>query len=381
MLFRLLKLAFTKRGRSGVAPVAKPRTPRPIAPSAAPPAQQPQIPDPAAARGEQALSQSADWQFRPPPGDLQKEAELRALLDHCFSRMRYELQPATRQIVEASAARFLPPAAPSDLHVFVYHVDVGGVTAKYRDISIDTSVFDYHAVLRAFLDSVRRWHAHANVWLVTNPGSPFTTLAAERVQVVELDALPGRTMYERVRAMCAYVHSPSFTADTLFLDSDAFLNGPTAPWLCGEFDIAVTYRNRLWMMPVNEGVMAAKIARPDAVRAFFRRYLATYDQLVDDERVQAFYGDVRRWRGGQLSLNAVTRGGYPYSAFRELDLSGAVLKALPTESFNYSYEYGEKLDPRELDARAVVHLKGGRKTSLDAWLAYAAARSREACAA
>jgi hypothetical protein len=283
------------------------------------------------------------------------------------------LAPDVNQRVMVMADRFNKAKKQgwAPMNVFVYHVDMGEAgRLNYRDVAIDTSRFDYRTVLNTFVASVARWQPDARIYLVTNPGSPLEAFADDRVNVVTLDVAADRPMYERVNAMCAYVHSLAFDADTLFLDSDAFLNAPFQPYLEADYDVAVTVRAEPGLMPVNEGVIVSRVARPDNVRRFFKRYLSTYETLSCDKRIQDYYGDIRRWRGGQLALNAVTQAASPYSPYRDISISGIALRVMPCDPFNYSYAYDEGLSTDKLNDKVIVHLKGGRKTSLDAWLAY-----------
>lgn len=318
----------------------------------------------------------------PPPagrGESQERAgetqqDLEELIDHAAGLvadgMTEQVDRRMRQMAAAFDAVLNPSTAP--LNVFAYHVDMGGAgKVSYRDVVMDTTRFDYQAVLQAFVDSVQRWHPDATIYLATSPGSPLAALASDRVRVVPLEVASDQPMYERVNAMCAYVHSRAFNADTLFLDSDAFLNSRFGLYLDGDYDVAVTVREVPGLMPVNEGVIVARAAHPERVRAFFRRYLSTYEALREDARIRAYYGDIRKWRGGQLSLNAVAHAASPFSPYRQLTVDGIRLRVLPCDPFNYSYEYGQAVTARELREKVIVHLKGGRKSSLDGWLAYA----------
>ena len=311
----------------------------------------------------------------PPPGH-DEAAKLDALIEHAASLAVDMLPEATRTRVDALARAFVPPAgrAPADLNVFVFHVEMGEAgKLQYRDIAMDVNRFDYAAVLQTFKRCVRRWHPRAHIFLATSRGSAFAGLADEALSVVELDLAADQPMYERVHAMCAYARSGAFTTDTLFLDSDAFVNADFGPYLEADFDIAITTRGSPGLMPVNEGVIVARAARPERVRGFFDRYLATYEALRVDERVVAHYGDIRKWRGGQLSLNAVTRAAHPFPAMRRIDVAGAAIQCLPCDPFNYSYEYGEKVHGATFNGKVIVHLKGGRKTSLRDWEVFSGA--------
>jgi len=292
-----------------------------------------------------------------------------AVIEHAATRVSERLSEATALRVESLARQFELPAASAtaDLHVFAFHVDMGAAgKLAYRDVTMDVGRFDYVSILETFKACVFRSHPQAVIFLVTSPGSPLLALGDERTRVVQLDVPTDQPMYQRVASMCAYVHSAAFVKDTLFLDSDAFLNARFTEYLDASFDVAVTVRRDPGLMPVNEGVIVARVERRAAVQGFFDRYLATYDALLSDSRVADYYGDVRKWRGGQLSLNAVTWAAHPYSDQRRISIGDARLQCLPCDPFNYSYEYGADVAGAQLQRKVVLHMKGGRKSDLDA---------------
>ena len=295
-----------------------------------------------------------------------------AVIEHAATLVRENLASATTTRVDSLASRFALPeaSATADLHVFVFHVDMGAAgKLQYRDVTMDVGRFDYVAILQTFKQCVFRAHPRAVIFLVTSPSSPLVELRDERTRVVELDIPFDQPMYQRVVSMCAYVHSAAFTRDTLFLDSDAFLNASFTEYLDADYDVAVTVRGNAGLMPVNEGVIVARAGRPAAAREFFNRYLATYEALQSDDRITSYYGDIRKWRGGQLSLNAITRVAHPYSNQRRITIGETRLQCLPCDPFNYSYEYGANVAQERLNTKVVVHLKGGRKSDLKAALA------------
>lgn len=310
---------------------------------------------------------------RPAPDDRAAaspgQIDTAAVIEHAATRVSERLSEATASYVESLARHFeLPPAsATADLHVFVFHVDMGAAgKLAYRDVTMDVGRFDYVSILDTFKACVFRSHPKAVIFLVTSPGSPLLALGDDRTRVVELNVPPDQPMYQRVAAMCAYVHSPAFAKDTLFLDSDAFLNACFTEYLEADFDVAVTVRRDPGLMPVNEGVIVARAERREAVQGFFDRYLATYDALLSDGRIADYYGDIRKWRGGQLSLNAVTWTAHPFSEQRRISIGSTKLQCLPCDPFNYSYEYGTDVARALLERKMVLHMKGGRKSDLDA---------------
>jgi hypothetical protein len=129
-----------------------------------------------------------------------------------------------------------------------------------------------------------------------------------------------------------------------------------------DFDVGLTYRDVPGLMPVNEGVMLLSVRRQASVRQFLRRRLAAYDSTAADAIITAYYGDVKRWRGGQLSLNAVTYGMMPHSPYRIHECDGAAVRMLPCDTFNFSTGEGESAASLEhLQDRYIIHFKGARK--------------------
>jgi hypothetical protein len=258
-----------------------------------------------------------------------------------------------------------PDSFEVPFHVFVFHADLPcRRVLRYRDVSLDPAEVDYWSVIRTFVAAVRAWYPAVPIYFVTAAGSNIQGLPNDpRLFRIDLPLDRERLMLERVIAMTAYVHSPAFVADTLFLDSDAMLNGKIASYLDGDYDVAVTVRGAAGLMPVNEGVIVARRTRIDAVQTFFRRYLATYDVLCHDESVVDYYGDIRVWRGGQLSLNAIVNPASPYSHYRDMSIDGVIVRALPCSVFNFSCDPGEATSTADAH-RLIIHWKGRRKIAL-----------------
>jgi hypothetical protein len=238
-----------------------------------------------------------------------------------------------------------------------------GIRVDYVDAQLDPQQFDYVGILARFIERAR---AHAGgslrIYLATGEGSRCATLGAPDVTVVELPIDGTQPMYDRATALLAYARSKAFDADTLCLDSDALINRPPAEIFELGFDIALTYREVERLMPLNEGVMLISPRRPSAAARFLQRRLATYDRLAADEVVTGYYGDVKRWRGGQLALNAVAADLLPASPYREASAAGARLRFLPCDSFNFTAAEGEAASSLDrLAERYVIHYKGWRK--------------------
>jgi hypothetical protein len=67
-------------------------------------------------------------------------------------------------------------------------------------------------------------------------------------------------------------------------------------------------------------------------------------------------------------LNAITHAASPFRFYGNAVLEGVVLRALPCDLFNYSPEYGARLDAELVKNKLVIHLKGGRKSWIEGWL-------------
>ena len=300
--------------------------------------------------------------------------DLDALITVARGERSGEIAPATAARLAQFQAAFdaapIPAAAPTAI-CFAFHASVPDSEAavKYRDVAIDHSKFDYDRIVRHCIAAA----------LAAQPGSRFvlatddkflSDLSHPSVTIVRLPLDAASPMYERVVAMCAFVRSRQFNAPAVFLDSDAFLNAPIVNLFQGHFDIGATYRPDPGLMPINEGVIFANSRNKDLVRGFFAGYLGTYDRLCGNATVTGYYGNVKRWRGGQLSLNALT---CPLGVPSELDSAkafGARIRYYPCATFNFSIEMDRPYSGRQLDVKAVLHLKGPRKIILDQIVAY-----------
>jgi hypothetical protein len=292
-----------------------------------------------------------------------------------------EIVPATAgrlaQFQAAFDAAPLPAAAPAAI-CFAFHAPVPPAEAavKYRDVAIDHGKFDYDRIVRHCIAAA----------LAAQPGTQFILATDARfldgvshpaLTIVRLPLDAASPMYERVMAMCAFVRSRQFNAPAVFLDSDAFLNAPVASLFQGHFDIGATYRPDPGLMPVNEGVILADSRNKAAVRAFFAGYLGTYDRLCGNAAVTGYYGNVKRWRGGQLSLNALTCPPGVPSAMDSAKAFGARIRYYPCATFNFSIELDRPYSARQLDVKAVLHLKGPRKAILDQIIGYQTQRRQK----
>lgn len=300
--------------------------------------------------------------------------DLEALIALARGERSGEIASATGARLAQFQAAFdaVPVAAnPTSAICFAFHASVPQADAaiKYRDVAIDHGKFDYDRIVRHCIAAALAAQPGARFVLATD--SQFLGgIAHPALTVVRLPLDAASPMYERVVAMCAFVRSRQFNAPTAFLDSDAFLNAPIANLFQGHFDIGATYRPDPGLMPINEGVIFADSRNKDLVRSFFAGYLGTYDRLCRNATVTGYYGNVKRWRGGQLSLNALTcPPGIP-CALDSAKAFGARIRYYPCATFNFSIDMERPYTARQLDMKAVLHLKGPRKVVLDQIVGY-----------
>ena len=259
------------------------------------------------------------------------------------------LRKMTMKFDEIAKARKTKPA--NQIFLFNCEIPAEKKRIEYFDIKIDHGSFDYHAVIDLCIDHHLSKFSDLEIILVTDGGYRRREIHP-RVLVVDLEIEGAAPMYERVFAMASFVRSQLFNAPTVFLDTDAILAKPAGYAFQTKFDVAVTTREVPGLMPVNEGVIFARPGK--GALQFFNSYVMTYEALTENSVIREIYGDVKRWRGGQLSLNVVTRSLLSLA-------NGPRIACLPCDYFNRTLESGEVVPPGELFQIAVFHFKGNRK--------------------
>ncbi|MFL2502361.1 MAG: hypothetical protein ACJ0Q1_05510 [Luminiphilus sp.] len=292
------------------------------------------------------------------------------LIDYCrqFVRPDAELAPDAMPMryVEIFDSHLPDLKNDHQINIFTFHTSVPESASKISlpDVAVDHGAIDYDVIVEEMIRSALAFQPDAHVFFVTDTLT-MPKLEHPRVSVIRLPLQREFPMYERVQAMWAYAHSLLYQKPTVFLDSDAFVN-KNINWIFHkDMDLAVTYRGG-GLMPINEGVFFANARDIAAVARFFDHYLLIYRRLLSDPVVEKIYGDVRRWRGGQLSLNAIACPlGLPSSLDKAYFL-GAMLEYHPCSELNFSFDYDLKeLSKDELLTKSIIHLKGGRKSLLD----------------
>lgn len=296
------------------------------------------------------------------------------LAEYAAGQVTDALPPAVEARLQDLAGRFDAAVAglpPAPLTFVIFHLALPPETQKidYVDIKGDQGNVDYVPVLQHGFDIARSFNPDCRIIFVTNEGDATDFVSAD-VVVVRLPLKPHHLMYERVVAVNAYMQSQAFASDTVLLDGDAFVNRPLKPVFRLPFDVAVTYRNGENEMKINEGVIFVAHRSGLAVRGFFRRYLATYEILCADPVVLRLYGDIRRWRGGQLSLSTIAHIPGVISEIDGRDIAGAWVRYLDSGSYNYFLRPGATISIATLQRKYILHLKGSDKKNVHAVAAF-----------
>ena len=255
---------------------------------------------------------------------------------------------------------------PGNLNVVIFHVkipaDAGEIKAP--DIrNLDHDKVDYETLIRLNIDIALKTNPRSRVFLLTD-GAFLSDLEPNgRLHISRLGVSAREPMFERVMTMAAYVRSKLFDQPTVFLDSDAFLLRPIHNLFANRFDVGLTHRNIIGQMPINEGVIFANNLNRGAVQSVFDSYVASYLSIETNSHLAKLYSNLRRWRGGQLSVNSIGQGGQVYATGMNQCGKPRVVY-LPCSVYNLS-QISEQEITSALQRRAsVLHLKGPRKSWL-----------------
>lgn len=168
-----------------------------------------------------------------------------------------------------------------------------------------------------------------------------------------------RPMYYRARTYNSIIQQGWIDGHVVFLDSDAIVLKDISELLSQfDFKIAVTARFAPNLMPINEGVIIAD-ARSHECSRFFAHYMGTYESIRSDAVIKSITkNDLMRWRGGQLSLNAICPG-IKMVDWRDSD---EVLKILPCRKYNLAVKSIKEVPLLEKENSVyIAHIKGRAK--------------------
>jgi hypothetical protein len=251
----------------------------------------------------------------------------------------------------------------SSLTFFIYHVSLPTELSKISSIDIkeiDHSSFDYEAIVKTNISACLWSHPGCRIVLATDHNF-LKGFQHPSVEVFRFETQHAELMFERVLTMLAFIKSGNFNGNTIFLDSDAFPVKDLRALFDYPFDVAVTHRNIPTVMPINEGVIFASVARKDMVASCFEHYLGTYLAIERSPTISKIYQNLRRWRGGQLAINGMAGGEMVYKTGIRRQADGANIGLLPCARFNQTRDTFAANDFSFLSNAAIIHFKGGRK--------------------
>jgi hypothetical protein len=257
------------------------------------------------------------------------------------------------------------PISPR-MRLLLFHYPLPDDMLAYQsgDLKMDLSEVNFEWVIERTIRNLLGTLPEAEVVLLTDQKF-LTHVHFERLRVVRLELNAQTPMFNRVALYAAYTHSRHFNVRTAMLDSDIFVLRSLDPLYHIDFDIAVTFRSAANLMSVNEGVILTSPRRKSQVEDWFFRYLNVYCALSSSEEMAHIYPNIRKWRGGQLSLNLMCGGLYFYQSKIEA-IDGVRVAFLPCNLVNRSLDASSAADPTLLQSCYALHLKGARKKDLRA---------------
>ena len=261
---------------------------------------------------------------------------------------------------------------PSDnitsIDIVIFHVQVPSHASKINTPDIkggEQSNIDYLGLLELNIKIAFWSEPRARILIFTDSEFAQNLEQSERLHIVRLDLNQVEPMFERVVTMASYVRSQAFFRPAVFLDIDAFLIHPLNTIFNSNFDVGLTHRHIVGQMPINEGVIFANVLNKDKVKKFFDSYLASYLAAEKSEEIAKIYQNIRRWRGGQLAINAAAGGFQFYSTSLNTSEYGTNIAYLPCSKYNLS-QINEQEVTKDLRNRCcVLHLKGNRKSWIE----------------
>jgi hypothetical protein len=223
---------------------------------------------------------------------------------------------------------------------------------------IDHSKIKHLELVRWTIKAIRRNVPQAEVVLCTDRSFGAKLLDLNPTLLFP-EVERNRPMYYRVKTYNTIIQNQWTSGVTFFIDSDAIvLKDPSHLPSLMNFKIGVTYRYAPNLMPINEGVI---IARNDTEECsnFFAHYMGTYEEIRQNKIIQTICkNDLMRWRGGQLSLNAVCASS-KMCDFRD---SNEDIRYLPCSTYNRTVRSTKEVSTLDTqDTVYIAHIKGKAK--------------------
>lgn len=259
------------------------------------------------------------------------------------------------------------PAVPAPAFVSFHADRPAGAAGVHPNANLDAA--GYRRMLDLLFRSVRLADRDAECVLLTDPGTRLDGVEGELRRIdgpVDHAAL----MLSRTLAQGEFVARHDFARPLVLLDSDILLNGSLAPLFAEDFDVGVTWRPQK-DMPINGGLLVLHNRRPEAAKAFFAKFVATYRERFAEGGNAAWYGDQRALQ----ECVGMTREQLAQHTLVAKD--GCRIRLLPCDTYNFSPENRLQAIADGLPSKLVLHFKGQRKRLMEPfWEAFLAPRVR-----
>ncbi len=238
------------------------------------------------------------------------------------------------------------------INIFIFFVDTINSTYLEKRKINSKNIFDEYKILYNFCNHIDKKYPDHQILLFTD----FSSVINKNINanVVRFDFNPQYPMYSRNRLMKIYVNSNKFDQNTIFLDFDTILNFNTKKFFNNNFDIALTYRLNDKLMPINEGVIFAKVQNKDKVIDYFNKLNQIYRNLSKDKIINMIFDNILIWRGGQLSLAASLQWKKLILGNNYVDKTNFLI----LDSYYYNFTPTKSISHEELVSKKILHLKG-----------------------
>lgn len=254
------------------------------------------------------------------------------------------------------------PKGTQPINFVIYHVpfdqDADKSIGSFDVPKIDHTKIKHLELVRWAIKAIQETCPDAEV-IVCTDNNFAETIADLKPTILIPHVEKKRPMYYRTRTYNTIIQNRWLEGCTVFLDSDAIVLRDLR-YLPKQlnFKVGVTARFAPNLMPINEGVIITDSRTQECID-FFAHYMGTYQLVKEDETIKKITGnDLMRWRGGQLSLNAICPG----SKMLSNKDSSSWLKILPCNVYNYAVRSKAEVDPLKSKNHVyVAHIKGKAK--------------------
>ncbi len=237
---------------------------------------------------------------------------------------------------------------------------------KYKDIdkSFDLQEYNYNEIIKTNIDYLSKSDKVNKIFLFSN--HHFEISKSEKINIIDTKIDTKKLMYERVLSMYSFIKSNLFLNNTCIIDTDVFINFDKLKIFNRNFDIALTHRPTRTLMPINEGVILVKKNPNSNVKVFFENYLKIFSIISKSREVKSFYGDdINKWRGGQLSLNVLSKSSESiFKDYEIIEVYKNKVLILPTFHFNFTPTLLKDYTLEYLRNKSIIHYKGSTKKYL-----------------